>query len=101
MPRVYGNTPGASTAAVERVEYTGSRGKPLSVVGTLYSSRAQSIFEPGAYSQVMKSAHAGMGPSGADFGALVGELDKFKVGGKRKGELVDAFGPMKSDIVTK
>jgi hemoglobin len=53
----------------------------------------------------MKSAHAGMGVSGADFTALVedlsGALDKFKVGEKEKGELLGALGPMKSDIATR
>ena len=53
----------------------------------------------------MKSAHAGMGISGADFGALVedlvGALDKFKVGEKEKNDLLGALGPMKSDIVEK
>ena len=53
----------------------------------------------------VKSAHAGMGVSSADFGALVedlvGALDKFKVGEKEKGELLGALGPMQSDIVTK
>jgi hemoglobin len=53
----------------------------------------------------MKSAHAGMGISSADFGALVedlvGALDKFKVGEKEKGELLGALGPMKGDIVEK
>ncbi len=53
----------------------------------------------------MKTAHAGMGISGADFNALVedlvGALDKFKVGEKEKGELLGALGPMKSDIVEK
>src|SRR5580658_2663369 len=53
----------------------------------------------------MKSAHAGMGISGADFNALVedlvGALDKFKVGEKEKNELLGVLGPMKSDIVTK
>lgn len=53
----------------------------------------------------MKSAHAGMGISGGDFGALVedlsGALDKFHVGDREKGELLGALGPMKSDIVEK
>jgi hemoglobin len=53
----------------------------------------------------MKSAHAGMGVTSADFTALVedlsGALDKFKVGEKEKGELLGALGPMKSDIVTR
>ena len=53
----------------------------------------------------MKTAHAGMGITSADFTALVedltGALDKFKVGDKEKNELLGALGPMKSDIVTK
>jgi hemoglobin len=52
----------------------------------------------------MKTAHAGMGISDADFNALVedlsGALDKFKVDAKKKGELLRALGSMKSDIVT-
>ena len=53
----------------------------------------------------MKSAHMGMGVSGADFDALVGDLvgalDKFKVGEKEKSDLLGALGPMKKDIVEK
>ncbi|MFI5176264.1 MAG: group 1 truncated hemoglobin [Terriglobia bacterium] len=53
----------------------------------------------------MKTAHAGMGVSTADFGALVedlvGALDKFKVPEKEKNELLGLLGPMKSDIVEK
>jgi hemoglobin len=53
----------------------------------------------------MKSAHAGMGISSADFGALVedlvGALDKFKVDEKSKSDLLGALGPMKGDIVEK
>jgi hemoglobin len=53
----------------------------------------------------MKSAHAGMGITSADFTALVedlvGALDKFKVGEKEKNDLLGALGPMKSDIVEK
>lgn len=53
----------------------------------------------------MKTAHAGMGISSADFGALVedlvGALDKFHVGEKEKGELLGALGPMKPEIVEK
>jgi len=53
----------------------------------------------------MKSAHMGMGISGADFNALVedlvGALDKFKVGKMEKDQLLGALGPMKSDIVEK
>ncbi|MBI4904034.1 MAG: group 1 truncated hemoglobin [Acidobacteria bacterium] len=53
----------------------------------------------------MKSAHMGMGVSGADFGALVedlvGALEKFKVGEAEKNALLGALGPMKKDIVEK
>ena len=53
----------------------------------------------------MKSAHAGMGISGADFGALVEDLvkalDQFHVPEKEKNELLGILGPMKSDIVEK
>jgi len=51
----------------------------------------------------MKSAHMGMGVSGADFDALVEDLvwalDKLKVGKTEKNELLGALGPMKTDIV--
>lgn len=53
----------------------------------------------------MKTAHAGMGVSNADFDALVEDLvatlDKFKVPQKEKGELLAVLGPMRKDIVTK
>jgi hemoglobin len=53
----------------------------------------------------MKSAHAGMGISSADFGALVedlvGALDKLKVKEADKNALLGVLGPMKSDIVEK
>jgi hemoglobin len=53
----------------------------------------------------MKSAHMGMGISGADFDALVEDLvsalDKFKVGPHEKDQLLGALGPMKADIVEK
>jgi len=53
----------------------------------------------------MKSAHMGMGISGAAFNALVedlvGALDTFKVGQREKDQLLGALGPMKSDIVEK
>ncbi len=53
----------------------------------------------------MKSAHMGMGISGAEFDALVedlvGALDKFKVGAREKDQLLGALGPMKGDIVEK
>jgi len=53
----------------------------------------------------MKSAHMGMGISGADFSALVedlvGALDKFKVGQHEKDQLLGTLGPMKKDIVEK
>jgi hemoglobin len=50
----------------------------------------------------MKSAHAGMGISGAEFDALVEDLvavlNKFKVPEREKNELLGALGPMKKDI---
>jgi len=53
----------------------------------------------------MKTAHMGMGISGADFDALVedlaGALDKFKVGQHEKDQLLGALAPMKTDIVEK
>ena len=53
----------------------------------------------------MKSAHMGMGVSGADFDALVEDLvwalDKLHVGKTEKNELLGALGPMKADIVEK
>jgi hemoglobin len=53
----------------------------------------------------MKTAHMGMGVSGADFDALVGDLvgalDKFKVGQHEKDQLLGALGPMKPQIVEK
>lgn len=52
----------------------------------------------------MKTAHAGMMVTMADFNALVEDLvkslDKFKVPEKEKSELLGALGPMSSDIVT-
>jgi len=53
----------------------------------------------------MKSAHAGMGVSDADFGALVEDLiaalNKFNVPETEKNELLGALAPMKGDIVEK
>ena len=53
----------------------------------------------------MKSAHAGMGITTADFNALVEDLvaalDKFKVKKKDKDTLLGVLGPMKGDIVEK
>jgi hemoglobin len=53
----------------------------------------------------MKTAHMGMGVSGADLTALVedlvGALDKFKVGKTEKDQLLGALGPMKGEIVEK
>lgn len=53
----------------------------------------------------MRSAHAGMGITSAEFDALVGDLvatlNKFKVGEREKNELLAVLGPMKSDIVTR
>lgn len=52
----------------------------------------------------MKSTHARLKISEADFNALVEDLtrtlDKFKVPAKERGELMAILGPMKSDIVT-
>ena len=51
----------------------------------------------------MKSSHTGMGITDAEFTALVEDLvkslDKFKVPGREKGELLGALGGMKADIV--
>lgn len=51
----------------------------------------------------MKTTHAGMGVTDADFNALVEDLvaalDKFNVPEKEKGELLAILGPMKNDIV--
>jgi len=53
----------------------------------------------------MKTAHAGMGISSADFDALVQDLvaslDKFKVKDGDKQALLGVLGPMKKDIVEK
>jgi hemoglobin len=53
----------------------------------------------------MKTLHAGMGITDADFNALVEDLvatlDKFKVPEKEKGELLGVLGPMRKDIVTR
>jgi hemoglobin len=51
----------------------------------------------------MKTVHAGMAVTGAQFDALAGHLvatlDKFKVPAKEKGELLAIVGPMRGDIV--
>ena len=53
----------------------------------------------------MKSAHAGMGISNADFNALVEDLtkalDKFKVGKAEQDQLLGVLGPMRPQIVEK
>jgi hemoglobin len=53
----------------------------------------------------MKTAHAGMGISTADFNALVEDLvaalNKFKVADADQKALLGVLGPMKSDIVEK
>ena len=52
----------------------------------------------------MKTTHAGMGVTGEQFDALVGDLvaslNKFKVPERKKNELLSVLGPMKKDIVT-
>lgn len=51
----------------------------------------------------MKATHKGMNISEAEWSAtvenLIKALDKYKVGEKEKKELINALGPMKSDIV--
>ena len=51
----------------------------------------------------MKTAHAGMKITDAEFNALVEDLikslDKFKVGAREKNDLLGALGGMKGDIV--
>lgn len=51
----------------------------------------------------MKTAHAGMGVTGAQFDALAGHLvealNKFKVPENEKNEVIALVAPMKSDIV--
>ena len=53
----------------------------------------------------MKSAHAGMGISTADFNALVEDLtkslNKFKVGKTEQNQLLGVLGPMNAQIVEK
>jgi hemoglobin len=53
----------------------------------------------------MKTAHAGMGISSADFDALVEDLtktlNKFKVGKAEQSQLLGVLGPMKTQIVEK
>ena len=53
----------------------------------------------------MRSAHARLGISDAQFTALVEDLvmtlDKLKVPSREKGELLAVLGPMKGDIVTR
>jgi hemoglobin len=53
----------------------------------------------------MKDTHAGMGVTGHDFDALVGDLgktlNKFKVPAPEQKELVAILAPMKKDIVTR
>lgn len=51
----------------------------------------------------MKTTHAGMGITESDFTALVEDLvaalDRFKVPGREKGDLLGLLAPMKKDIV--
>ncbi len=51
----------------------------------------------------MRTAHAGMGITDAEFGALVedlkGALDQFKVPAKEQGELLGALAALKPDVV--
>jgi hemoglobin len=53
----------------------------------------------------MKTTHAGLGVSGADFDALIEDLvkslDQFKVGEKEKSDLLAILSPLRKDIVEK
>lgn len=53
----------------------------------------------------MRTAHAGLGVSGAQFNALVEDLvktlNKFKVPAQEQKDLLAVLGPMKTDIVTR
>ena len=53
----------------------------------------------------MKTAHKGLGITGADWDLsvkyLIATLDKFKVPAKEKDEVLAAIGAMKADIVEK
>ena len=55
--------------------------------------------------RTMKTSHAGLGITEADWQStvkhLVATLDKFKVPEKEKGELLGVLGPMRKDIVSK
>jgi hemoglobin len=82
----------------------GDPARLASFKGKLVDQICQATGGPCQYTgKDMKTAHAGMGISEADFNALVedlsGALDKFKVGAKEKSELLGALGSMKSDIV--
>ena len=74
--------------------------------GNLVDQICQAAGGPCKYkSKDMKSAHIGMGITGADFNALVEDLvwalDHFKVPQPEKDQLLGALGPMQSDIVEK
>jgi len=74
--------------------------------GNLVDQICQAAGGPCKYTgKSMKEAHAGMGISSADFGALVEDLvaalDKAKVAEADKNALLGVLGPMKSDIVEK
>jgi hemoglobin len=101
----------ARVAADKRINaYFGSTASDparlMAFKGKLVDQICQASGGPCTYSgKDMKTAHMGMGISGADFDALVqdlvGALDKFKVGQHEKEQLLGALGPMKSDIVEK
>jgi hemoglobin len=74
--------------------------------GNLVDQICQAAGGPCKYTgKDMKTAHAGMGISTADFTALVEDLvaalDKAKVAEADKNALLGVLGPMKSDIVEK
>jgi len=72
----------------------------------LYNQICEAAGGPCKYTgKSMKDAHAGMGVTGADFDALVGDLvaalDKDGVKPADKMALLGVLGPMKGEIVTK
>ena len=73
---------------------------------SLFNLIAQSTGGPQKYSgRDMKTTHAGLGVSGADFDALIEDLrralDQFKVEEREKGELIALLEPMRKDVVEK
>ena len=91
-PRVSGRFKGLQPAAVAKLQTN------------LADQICDATGGPCAYlGRDMKTAHAGMGITEAEWTAtvedLVKALDKFKVGSKEQQELLAILGPMKKDIV--